>query len=690
MSSLPQGTALAQPDAATQARLTASYGQLPLSFEANKGQTDPRANFLARGAGYTLFLTPSKAVMELQQGGGGNVVAMRLVGANPASRSVGLDKLSGVSNYLIGNDPSKWHTGVPNYGEVDYQHAYRGIDLVYHGDQGQLEYDFVVKPGADPRAIWLAFDGTLGKAIDAQGNLVLHTSGGDVVEHAPTAYQVVDGVQHPVASRFVIGRAGNVGFQVGRYDRGRQLVIDPVLSYSTYLGGRGSDRGSAIAVDSSGNVYITGYTSSTNFPTKGPIQPSSAGGADVFVTKLNPTGTALVYSTYLGGSNQDIGNAIAVDSAGNAYVTGSTTSANFPTMSPLQGHLNGGEDAFLLKLNPAGTALVYSTYLGGSALDVAYGIAVDGSGNAYVTGTTPSTDFPVTPGAYQTTNPGGNDAFVAKVNSTGSSLVYATYLGGDFGAHGSGIAVDGSGNAYVTGVTDSTNFATAGAYQTVNAGGNDAFVAKLNSAGSALVYATYLGGSGDDRGLGIAVDGSGNASVTGGTTSTNFPTLNAYQPVYGGNGDAFVTKFNASGSGLLYSTYLGGNASDNWSGGSDNGGAIAVDASGNIYVTGYTFSTNFPILNAFQPTNGGYDDAFVAKINPSQSGTASLVFSSYLGGSADGGDEGWGIAVDALGNAYLTGVTNSTDFPTTPNAFQTKFGGPKHTTDAFVTKISAS
>jgi hypothetical protein len=311
---------------------------------------------------------------------------------------------------------------------------------------------------------------------------------------------------------------------------------------------------------------------------------------------------------------------------------------------------------------------------------------VDGSGNAYVTGTTVSTDFPTTPGAYQTTNPGTTEAFVAKVKATGSSLVYATYLGGgDFGARGSSIAVDGSDNVYVAGVTASTNFATAGAYQTVNAGASDAFVAKLNADGSARVYATYLGGSGDDRGTGIAVDGSGNAYVTGLTASSNFPTLNAYQPGYGGNGDIFVTKFSASGSDLLYSTYLVGNTGqDVWP---DNGGAIAVDGSGSIYVTGFTFANNFPTLHAFQPTYGGSGDAFVAKIDPSQSGTASLVYSSYLGGSQ--GDQGYGIAVDALGNAYLTGETASTDF-TTKNAFQARFGGPKHTSDAFVTKITAS
>ena len=473
LSALPAGTSTTPADPATQARLTAEYGQLPLTFEANQGQTDPRVNFLTQGAGYMAFLTPNSAVMELQQGTSGNVVTMKLLAANRGSHAVGLDKQAGVSNYFVGNDHSKWHTNIANYADVAYNGVYRGINLVYHGDQQQLEYDFVVQPGASPGAIRLVFGGVTGKSLDARGDLVLHTSGGDMVEHAPVAYQIVNGVEHAVASRFVIGPGGQVGFQVGHYDHGKALVIDPVLSlsYSTYLGGKANDIGHAITVDSSGNAYITGYTDSSNFPTSGPVQRSSAGGDDVFVTKLNPTGTALVYSTYLGGTNADIGNAIAVDSAGNAYVTGWTASANFPTTSPLQAHLKGSEDAFSLKLNPAGTALVYSTFLGGSGLDQGYGIAVDGSGNAYVSGTTASTDFPTTPGAYQTTDPAITVAFVAKVNATGSSLGYATYLGGSANGDGRGIAVDGSGNAYVTGDTRSTNFATAGAFQTTFGGG---------------------------------------------------------------------------------------------------------------------------------------------------------------------------------------------------------------------------
>ena len=437
LSTLPPGATLAQPDAATQANLTAAYGQLPLSFEANKGQTDPRVNFLARGAGYSAFLTPTSAVMELQQGDGGNVVAMKLVGASPTSHPVGLDKTAGVSNYLVGNDPSKWHTNIANYAKVEYQDVYRGINLVYHGDQQQLEYDFVVQPGADPRAIRLAFAGAQGKSIDAQGNLVLHTSGGDLVEHAPVAYQTINGVRHPIASRFVIGRDGQVGFQVGRYDHSRSLVIDPVLSlsYSTYLGGNGF--GDAIAVDSAGNAYITGAANSGTFPvTNGAFQTKFVGQGDAFVLKVNPnlSGSAsLVYATYLGGRGQNEGLGIAVDGGGDAYVTGYTNSTKFPTMNAFQSSNSGGYDAFVTKLNPSGSQLLYSTFLGGSGDEKGEGIAVDGTGKAYVTGYTGSTAFPTTAGAYITS---GTGAFAAKLNPSASgpsSLVYSTLLGGNDG-----------------------------------------------------------------------------------------------------------------------------------------------------------------------------------------------------------------------------------------------------------------
>ncbi len=709
LSTLPVGTATTVPDAATQAHLAAAYGQLPLSFQVNKGQTDPRVNFLTQGAGYTAFLTPTGAVMELRQGDGGNVVAMKIVGANPGSRVVGRDKQAGVSNDFVGNKPSKWHTHIANYADVAYRGVYRGIDMVYHGDQQQLEYDFVVKPGASPGAIRLAFDGALGKSLDAQGDLVLHTSGGDIVEHAPVAYQVVDGVRHAVASGFVIGHGGQVGFRVGHHDQSKPLVIDPVssLGYSTYLGGaNGSTQGTGIAVDSSGDAYVTGWTQSPKFPTTaGAFKTSGAfvktDGYGAFVTKFNAAGSALVYSTFLGGG---FSSGIAVDSAGNAYVTGSTTATDFPTKNPVQAAYGGGPtyggalgaDAFVTELNATGSKLVYSTYLGGSGQDYATGIAVDGSGDAYVTGTSSSTNFPTTPGSLQPVlSQGGPQAFVAALKPTGSALIYSTFLGGPTGgAFGNGIAVDGAHNAYVTGVSYSNTWTTPGAFQSGSEGG--AFVAKLNATGSALAYVALLSGSGGtspDKGYRIAVDGSGNAYVMGLTSSSDFPTTpSGYQRTFtsgSGSESAYVTELNAAGTALVYSTLL--------SGGIDGAaqffntplGGIAVDTHGNIYVTGVTGSTTFPTKNALQPAfGGGYSDAFVAEINPSQVGAASLVYSTYLGGSDQ--DEGYGIAVDGAGNAYVTGFTYSLNFPT-KNAYQpqrTASNGRNWPSDAFATKLT--
>ncbi len=695
--------AMVRSEAAIGARVREAYGRVPLSFEANQGQTDSSVKFLSRGSGFTLFLTSIEAVLVLRQPRGepsaasheagvkargsektdAAVVRMRLEGANARPQMVGLEELSGKSHYFLGNDPAAWRTNIPTYARVSYQEVYRGIDLVYYGNQGRLEFDFVVAPGADPGAIRLRFQGAVGLAIDAQGDLILATAGGDIRLHKPVVHQEVEGGRREIAGAYVLKEGDEVGVDVAVYDTGKPLIIDPVLSYSTYLGGRGADQGLGIAVDASGNAYVTGVTESVNFPTTaGAFQPTLRGFTDVFVTKLNPTGSALVYSTYLGGSGSDFGSGIALDASGNAYVTGSTSSVNFPTTAgAFQTTLGGFTDAFVTKLNPTGSALVYSTYLGGSGGDdVGNGIAVDASGNAYVRGATESANFPTTAGAFQTTFGGGaEDVFVTKLNPTGSALVYSTYLGGSGQDCGFGIAVDASGNAYVTGFTESANFpTTAGAFQTTYGGFTDAFVTKLNPTGSALVYSTYLGGSGFDSGNGIAVDASGNAYVTGDTRSfSDFPTTaGAFQTTFGGGADdVFVTKLNPTGSALVYSTFLGGS-------GNEEGQGIAVDASGNAYVTGETRSPNFPTTaGAFQTTLGGgaSTDAFVTKLNPTGS---ALVYSTYLGGS--GGDGGFGIALDASGNAYVTGFTESANFPTTAGAFQTTLGGDA---DAFMAKI---
>jgi hypothetical protein len=476
-----------------------------------------------------------------------------------------------------------------------------------------------------------------------------------------------------------------VGFAVGAHDPSRPLVIDPVvLSYSTYLGGSYVDTGHAIAVDGDGNAYVAGETGSTNFPTTaGAFQTALGDGGDAFVTKLNATGTALIYSTYLGGNGNDYGYGIAVDGGGNAYVTGTTTSTNFPTTPGAFQTVNGGglSDAFVTQLNADGTALVYSTYLGGSGQDEGFGIAVDGGGNAYVTGSTSSTDFPTTPGAFQTTLASSfGNAFVTKLTPDGTALAYSTYLGGYGTDVGRAIAVDGAGNACVTGGTGSTNFPTTpGAFQPTLGGTFNAFVTQLSADGTALIYSTYLGGSGSDQGFGIAVDGMGNAYVTGSTNSINFPTTpGAFQTTKGSilATNVFVTQLSADGTTLTYSTYLGGTNVD-------IGLGIAVDGAGNAYVTGWTGSTDFPTTpNAFQTESGGSYDVFVTKL--STDGTA-LVYSTYLGGND--ADWGYAIAVDGAGSAYVTGYTNSSNFPTTPGAFQTTRTGSQN---AFVTKLSVT
>ncbi len=692
-----------QTDPKAQARILGSYGKLPLSFEANHGQTDGRVKFLSRSGGYSLFLTGDEAVLALRGKKAkntapkrptsspvetrlaasadrmtGGVLRMKLRNANAAAKVTGVDELPGTSNYFIGNDPAKWRTNVPTYAKVKYEGIYSGIDLVYYGNQRQLEYDFIVAPGADPRRIQFDVRGARRIRQDAQGELVFKVGEDEIRWHKPVAYQEKNGTRQEITARYALTNANLVAFEVAKYDPNRPLYIDPLI-YSTYLGGSSDDDGYGIAVDSAGNAYVTGQTSSTDFPTTNPLQPANAGGNDVFVAKINPTGSALVYSTYLGGSGND-GNGwghIAVDSTGNAYVTGWTESTDFPTVNPLQAAYGGGGDAFVAKINPTGSALVYSTYLGGSSYDGGFGIAVDGAGNAYVACQTSSTDFPTANPLQPTYGGGSDDAAVAEINPTGSALVYSTYLGGSGADYAQGIALDSAGNAYVVGQTYSTDFPTTpGAFQTIcgDAGctAGDAFVTKLNPAGSALVYSTYLGGNSMDWGGGIAVDGEGDAYVTGQTYSTNFPTMNPLQQNYaGGPGDAFVTKLNPAGSALVYSTYLGGWLMD-W------GGGIAVDITGNAYVTGFTMSGNFPTMNPLQGC-GGYWDAFVSKFNPTGS---ALVYSTCLGGT----DADWGlaIAVDSAGNAYVTGYTDSTNFPT-ENPLQPANGGGN---DAFVAKLN--
>ena len=692
-----------------------AFGQIPLSFEVNQGQTDAQVKFLARGTNGTVFFTPGATVLSLAGNGSDAALYMSLGGANPNSNIVGLDKLSSVTNNFVGNDPSKWQTNIANYGRVEEQGIYPGIDLSYYGNNQQLEYDFNVSPGADPNAIRMSFQGAQSTSIDSQGNLVLQINGSSVVEHAPVLYQVSsNGQRESVSGHFVIEADGQVGFAVGAYDTTRALVIDPTLDYSTYLGGTGGVSGNKITVDATGNAYVVGDVASAAFPTTpGAFQPNLVGVNDAFVAKLNAAGTALVYATYLGGSGFiDAGTDIAVDNLGNAYITGQTDSSNFPTTpGAFQTTIpNTDGTIFVTKLNPTGSQLIYSTFLGGSLQDISYGIALDGAGSAYVTGTTSSADFPTTPGAFASATGGqSSSAFVAKFNPAGSGLVYSTLLDGgpkDSTTIATAIAVNATGEAYVTGSTQSPIFpTTVGAYQTTLSGKSDVFVTEFNSTGSALVFSTFIGGEGYDSGRSIAVDASGNVYVGGSSASPSFigstvvngvpvpqadypTTPGAFQRVNlnpnknlnpGSNG--VISKLNPSGSQLVFSTFLGGSGDSAVTG-------LAVDQSGNVYVggtvgiVGTTTSTAFPVIaGALDNQLGDLQLGFVTKIDSTGS---FLYYSTYLGGEGDLNSVG-GVALDSAGHLYVTGLTNSTNFPTTPAALQTT--NPPGNTLAFVTKF---
>jgi len=606
-------------------------------------------------------------------------ISATFIGANPNPQIIGAGLTDYKCNYFIGNNPTKWHTDVPNFDAVILKEIYPGIDLKYYGNgDGKLEYDFIIQPGADFSQIAIRYDGVENVCVGDAGQLVVETEWGQVTEQAPTVYQYVNGERKEVRAEYHLCEGNTFGIRLTEgYEPEYAVVVDPVLSYSTYLGGSSDDYGDWIAVDNSGNAYIAGATMSANFPTYNAYQPTYGGGYfDAYVTKLSSSGNSLIYSTYLGGSKEDFGWSIAVDNDGCAYLTGETFSANFPIQGGYQSIFGGGEcDAYVAKLSSSGNAILYSTYLGGSLEDYSSDIAVDNSGNAYISGSTSSANFPIY-NSYQASYGGGAfDAFVAKFDNSGSTLLYSTYLGGSGLEWGRGIAVDPDGNSYVTGYTNSANFPTQNAYQAVYGGGvNDAFVTKLNSSGNAVVYSTYLGGSLDDSGWRIAVDG-GKAYICGKTNSANFPTQSAYQTAYGGGTtDAFVTKLGSSGNDLEYSTYLGGT-------GAEQGCDIQVDFSGSAYLAGFTSSASFPVHDAYQATfGGGASDVFLTKLT--SSGNV-LLHSTYIGGS--NADEGAGIAIDGDRNAYISGWTSSTNFPT-QNAYQvTKSGGK----DVFVTKFLA-
>ncbi len=852
----PRSTTRPTPEPAHQALAVEAYGNLPRSFEANRGQTQSEIKFLSRGPGYGISLSSTEATFHLTKLSRKRPVSkafpsaetlaaqepttqtsdvtMTMPHSNRVPRVEGLGELPGSSNYLIGTDPEGWQINVPNYAKVKYTDVYPGIDLIYYGNQRQLEYDFVVAPGATPKSIRLAFRGVQKTHIDVHGDLVLRVAGGEIRQLKPVVYQERSGVKEYLEGRYLLKGIHEVGFEIAEYDASKPLVIDPVLIYSSFLGGSGNDFGHAVAVDDFGNVYLAGETTSNNFPIRNSFQSVKRGDTNAFVTKINAAGSEVLYSTYLGGSAQDRAYAIAVNSAGHVYLTGSTSSTDFPTLNPIQPELStqfpsGGVDVFITKLNAGGSGLMFSTYLGGSGFDFGYGIAVDSSGNTYATGVAME-GLPTTTQTFQLNFNGHFEAFITKLSPSGTQILYSTYLGGRDNDIGGAIAVDASENAYITGYTQSSlDFPLRNALQQQFGGGiSDAFVAKIptltapfafsldsfddenggvpapsysnfsnwnviagqvdlqsnpfNSNDNLIVnldvappqgatietkspltlspgtyrlrfdvairtvtdsvtvrignvfsetffgssglfttvvrdipistqmsaklsfefaggqgsgiyldnvsvferngreYVTFLGGNEDEDARtsyspGIKVDGAGNAYVTGITASIDFPTVDAIQPALAGGTDVFVSKLNPAGSALVYSTYLGGS-------GDDAGNDIAIDPGGNAYVVGNTMSTNFLVKNAVQQTFGGETqlggDGFITKFNATGDG---VIYSTYLGGT--GTDIAKGVAIDAFGNALVTGYTGSANFPLA-NPLQATSGGPW---DAFFLKV---
>jgi Beta-propeller repeat/Abnormal spindle-like microcephaly-assoc'd, ASPM-SPD-2-Hydin len=689
----------------------------PIIFEANQGQTNPQVKFISHGRGYKAFLTAGAIVLSLRpsqvakvlpkpvisdlRAPASTTLQFRLVGAAQNPAIGGEDPLPGKVNYFIGRDPAKWHTNVPVYSKVRYKNIYPDIDLVYYGSHQELEYDFVISRGGDPGKIQFEIVGASQTGLDVEGNLLIQTAGGELHFQSPVVYQESNGNHVPVPGAYVMNDSTHVAFRVAKYDPSKPLIIDPVLVYSSYLGGSGDDEPSGIAVDSSGSVYVAGYTDSTDFPSATFGTPS-AGNTHVFVAKLDPAGSNLVYADYIGGNSDDYGYAVVLDENNNVYVTGSTASSDFPVVNPYQAIYPGSFNGFLSKISADGSSLLYSTYFGGNGSDMPAGIAIDSLGSILVAGNTSSTNFPVA-NAYQATvspNKGGNFGnygFLTKFSPDGSYLAYSTYFGGSsnvaYNCGGTpcwtspfsainGIAVDGNDNAYAAGITNTYNFPTTpAAYQATGATQQTnptvGFVSKFSSSG-ALDYSTYFYESSAalTEANAIAVDGSGSAYVTGiafsdGTfpvTSTSIcdPATEGFACDY-----AFVTKFDPTGSTLAYSTFLGPNNTAIPQ-------AIVLDASNDAYVVASTSSSSFGIVNGIEPHSAG-SDLLLVEIDPVAS---TQLFATYLGGSAD--ETPAGIALDSNGNMYIAGSTDSNDLPVTQGAFQSLLGGG---TDAFVMKI---
>lgn len=655
-------------------------------FVVNKGQWDERALFLSKMQNLNYWITKKGVVYDYYQlerdekqfesdltpnhnfghitNHIGHVIFSELINSNenPIVEQTGIKQA--YHNYFLGNDQSKWQPNVPLYSNVTLKNIYSGVDVTYFYEGNNVRHDYIVHPYADPSQIKIKFTGQTKLSIDTKGDLVLLTSLGEIVHTKLFAFQNTGNIIQPVECNFVIENGNSVRFALGNYDKSKTLVIDPVVrTFSTYLGSTSTDYPYSSAIDENGFVYLTGYTSSAAFPiTSGAYQTTISTTPDCFITKFNSNGSGLVFSTFLGGNNSDYAIGIEVDQSNNIYVAGYTYSSNFPTtVGAFRTTVVATPDVFATKLSSGGNSLIYSTYLGGSSTDIAYGMTIDNNGFLYVVGYTNSTNYPTTTGAYRTTQVAGVDVFLTKVSQNGQTLAFSTYLGGSSSEYAYGVVVDNNGSAYVTGYTASNNFpVTSGAYWTSYTS-TDVFVTKFNPDGSALVYSTYMPGNSIDVAYGIAVDGSGQATVAGYTNSSSgFPLINAFRTTLQGV-EGFVTKFNANGSGLIFSTYIGGSSSDYIY-------DAVTDADGQIYVGGYTASNNLPMAaGATQPTSGGGNDGILYQLSP----TGQLLFSTYIGGSST--DIGYYfkcLDINANNEVSISGYTTSTNFPVSATAYQ--------------------
>ncbi|MCP4632254.1 MAG: hypothetical protein GY855_04955, partial [candidate division Zixibacteria bacterium] len=642
-----------------------------LIFTENKGQWDPQALFRVKSEGGAMWFTPSginyqfvrEATITARENDTDQtdkpknieclIIKASFEGANQNPLVSGDKLLNYKSNYFLDNDPERWQTDVQSFEGLIYKDIYSGIDLKYYGKGRQIEYDFNITPGADVSQIQIRYEGVKSIAVNSSGALEVETDWGKVTELRPVIYQGEGTQKKNISGEYQILSPNTFGFKLGAdYDASKPAVIDPVLVYSTYLGGGVNDYVGDITINDSGYTYIVGHTYSSDFPTLNGYDNDFNGWCDVYITKLDTTGSNLIYSTYFGGTGDfaDQGNSIDLDNTGNIYVTGITYSSIFPLVNEYDGSLGGSRDAFVTKLSPGGDNIIFSTYLGGASIDEANGISIDAGGSAYITGYTISSDFP-TINAYSTSYGGGKDIFVTKFSVSGNSLDYSTFLGGTGDDYGEAIVVDATGSSFVTGKVSSVDFPTINYYDNYNDGNYDAFVSKFSTAGNALDYSTYIGTGFNDYANDITIDTIGNAYITGYTYSSTFPAINAYDGSSNGICDIFLTKLNPVGNNLIFSTYLGGD-------GADFGSSISLDTNNNVYITGWTLSDNFPVINDYDNSYNGGRDVIVTKF--SKTGDK-LIYSTYLGGTGD--DYGDAIAVDSSGFAYVAGRVESSDFP---------------------------